>query len=77
MVRELHLKAEILPGGKIEIVDTGLPVGETVEVVVKQETRARARSILEILNSGPGQRLFETAQEVKAYLDEEKASWDR
>ena len=37
----------------------------------------KARSILEILNSGPERRLFRTAEEVKAYLAEEKASWER
>lgn len=35
------------------------------------------RSIMEILNSGPERRLFQTAEEVKAYLAEEKASWNR
>ena len=32
--------------------------------------------ILEIIDGGPEQRLFETADEVRAYLAEEKASWD-
>ena len=32
---------------------------------------------MEILNSGPERRLFQTAEEVTAYLAEEKASWDR
>ena len=35
MARELHLKAEVLPGGKIEVTDAELPVGQTVEVVVR------------------------------------------
>ena len=33
-------------------------------------------SVLEIIDGGPEQRLFETADEVRAYLAEEKASWD-
>ena len=32
---------------------------------------------MEILNSGPERRLFQTAEEVKAYLSDEKSSWDR
>ena len=32
---------------------------------------------MEILNSGPEIRLFQTAEEVKAYLAEKKESWDR
>ena len=35
MQKVLHIKTTVLPGGKIEIVDPGLPVGETVEVVVR------------------------------------------
>ena len=77
MVRELHLRAEVLPGGRIEVTDAELPVGQTVEVVVRHESGGESRSIMEILNSGPERRLFQTADEVKAYLDEEKASWDR
>ncbi len=80
MLRTLHQRAIVLPGGKIEIVDESLPVGETVDVdvIVKTlEPAATGRSILEILNSGPDRRLFQTAEEVEAYLAEEKASWER
>ena len=79
MLRELHLKTEVLPGGRIEVTDAELPVGETVEIVVRHESepKPKGRSIMEILNSGPERRLFQTAEEVDAYLAEEKASWDR
>ena len=40
MARELYLKAEVLPGGRIEVVDAGLPVGETVEIVVRSAETA-------------------------------------
>ena len=53
MVRELRLRADVLPGGRIEVMDTELPVGQTVEVVVRQESKVEGRSILEIPNSGP------------------------
>ena len=81
MLREVHLRVEFLPGGRIEVADAELPVGQTVEIVVRHETGAESkpagRSIMEILNSGPERRLFQTAAEVDAYLAEEKASWDR
>ena len=79
MLRELHLRAEVLPGGRIEVADADLPVGQTVEIVVRHEseTKPQGRSIMDILNSGPERRLFQTAEEVDAYLAEEKASWDR
>ena len=54
-----------------------MEVGQTVDVVVLHESSVQGRSIMEILDSGPERRLFQTAGEVKAYLAEEKASWDR
>ena len=46
-------------------------------VAVLHEAGGRGPSIMEILNSGPESRLFQTAEEVKAYLAEKKESWDR
>ena len=78
MQRVLHQKAMVRPGGKLEIVSDELEPGQTVHVVVLHEsTDTGSRSIMDILNSGPEHRLFQTADEVKAYLDDEKASWDR
>lgn len=78
MQRVLHQKATVRPGGKLEIVSEELEAGQTVDVVVLHESSVtEGRSIMEILNSGPEERLFQTAEEVKAYLEEEKASWDR
>ena len=48
-------------------------------MVVLYESNAKGRSITEILNSnsGPERHLFQTAEDVNAYLAQEKASWDR
>lgn len=77
MEKALHIRTTVLPGGRIEIVDQELPVGEDVDVVVTHESKVEGRSIMKILNSGPERRLFKTVEEVKAYLSEEKASWNR
>ncbi|MYA15975.1 MAG: hypothetical protein F4Z28_04030 [Gammaproteobacteria bacterium] len=78
MQRVLHQKATVRPGGKLEIVSEELEAGQIVDVVVLHESGvAGGPSIMEILNGGPEQRLFQTADEVKAYLAAEKASWDR
>ena len=77
MKKELHVRTTVLPEGRIEIVDQDLLVGEDVDVVVTHESIVEGRSIMEILNSGPKRRLFKTAEEVKAYLSEEKTSWNR
>lgn len=73
----LHLKATVLPGGKIEIVDQSLPVGESVDVVVSLPPVSAGRSAVDILAEAPGHLLFETAEEVASYLKEERESWDR
>ena len=77
MQKALHVRTTVLPGGKIEIVDQELPVGEAVEVVISPAPEPSARSAWQIISEGPGQRLFKTAKEVDDYLAEERASWDR
>ena len=76
MALDLRLKAQVLPGGRIEIQSPDLTEGQTVDVVVRSTEEPLKRSALEILADAPGHRVFKTAEEVKAYLAEEKASWD-
>ena len=77
MQKTLRIRTTVQPGGKVEFASPELEEGQTVDVVVLHESGAKGRSIMEILNSGPERRLFQTAEEVRAYLAEEKASWDR
>ena len=77
MQKALHIRTTVLPGGRIEIVDQELPVGEAVEVVISPAPTRSARSAWQIISEGQGQRLFKTAKEVDDYIAEERASWDR
>lgn len=77
MQKALHIRTTVQPGGKVEVASPELEAGQTVDVVVLHESSVKSRSIMEILNSGPDRRLFQTAEEVRAYLAQEKASWDR
>ena len=77
MQKALHIRTTVLPGGKIEIVDRELPVGESVDVVVRHSSVSVQRSAIDILNEAPGHRLFKTAEEVESYLKDERTSWDR
>ena len=77
MQKALHVRTTVQPGGKIEIVDQGLPVGESVDVVVSQSSVSERRSAVDILAEAPGGLAFKTAEEVAAYLKEEKESWGR
>ena len=77
MQKALHVRTIVQPGGKIEIVDQGLPVGESVDVVVSQLPESERRSAVDILAEAPGGLAFKTAADVAAYLKEEKESWGR
>jgi hypothetical protein len=79
MQTALHLKTTVLPGGKIEVMDTNLPSGEIVDVIVllPASPAVARRSAVEVLAEAPGQRLFKTAADVAAYLREERDAWER
>ena len=77
MQKALHVRTTVLPGGKVEIVDQNLPVGEDVDVVVSPAAQAERRSAVDILSEAPGGLVFKTAADVAAYLKEEKESWGR
>ncbi len=76
MQKVIHQKVTVLPGGRVEFTSPELEPGQQVDVVVLHESAADGPDIMEILNGGPDQRLFQTAEEVREYLDHEKASWD-
>ena len=65
MQQALHITTKVLPGGKIELVDQKLPVGESVDVVVLHSLASAQRSAVDILKEAPGQRLFEIAEQVE------------
>ena len=77
MQKVLHVKTTVLPGGRIEIVNEDLPVGESVDVVVRHVSESPRRSAVDILAEAPGQRVFKTAEEIESYLKAERESWDR
>jgi hypothetical protein len=75
----LRMQTTVLPNHRIEISAPELVDGTRVEVVI---TPAAAQpnasgSILEIIESLHGHRLFQTPEEVRRHLDEERDAWDR
>ena len=77
MAKVLQQRVTVLPGGRVEVVSPELREGQTVDVVVSQSSSAVGRSAVDILAEAPGRHCFKTAEEVRAYLAEEKASWNR
>jgi hypothetical protein len=79
MKHVLHVKTNVLPGGKIEVTDQALPDGEEVEVIVllPEPATATRRSAMDILAEAPGHRQFKTKADVDIYLQQEREAWDR
>ena len=77
MQEALRVKTTVLPGGRIEVADRSLPVGEPVDVVVTHSPASSGRSAVDILSEAPGHRLFKTASDVESYLKDERAAWRR
>ena len=77
MQQALRVQTTILPGGRIEISDSDFAAGEEVEVIVLFPGREAAkRSVVDVLESSPGHHLFKSAEEVDAYLQEERDAWE-
>lgn len=79
MQAALKLATTIQPGGRIEILDSQLPVGEAVDVIVllREASGTVRRSIVEVLAEAPGHLGFQDAEAVDAYIREERDAWER
>jgi hypothetical protein len=78
METALKIKTTVQAGGRIEVTAPELAAGQQVEVTVRQvATAPQRRSVLDILAECPGGVLFKTVEEVDAYINEERNSWDR
>ena len=76
----LRMERTVLPGHRLEISDPELPEGAKVKVVIElpPNSRLRSRFMLEYLKTlPPGPVLFQTPDDAKRYVQEERASWDR
>ena len=75
----LRTETTVLPGHRIEISAPELPEGTRVEVLIMPATTPlpARRSALEIIESLQGHRLFQTPEQVRRHLQEERDAWDR
>lgn len=76
MATTIHIKTTILPGGKIEISAPELPPGKRANIFVVIEDEEK-RPMREVLANLSGHHLLQTAEEVDAYIREERDSWER
>ena len=79
MSTAIHVEATVLPDGKIEITVPELQPGQRVSITIEPDGTSETpkRHAADILAEMPGHRLFKTAEEVDAYINEERDSWDR
>lgn len=79
MTTEVRVKTVVLPGGKIEISTPELIPGQqaTVVVTIEDNKSSEQRHVIDILRNLPGHQLFQSAEEVDAYMREEHDSWER
>jgi hypothetical protein len=79
MTTEIRVKTTVLPGGRIEISTPELIPGQhaTVVVTIEDDGQVGQHRVIDILAALPGHQLFQNAEEVDAYLHEERDSWDR
>lgn len=78
MQTAVRVTATVQLGGRVEIADPQLPAGKSVDVIVlfQQEADVSRRSVVEVLAEAPGQLAFHSAEEVDAYIREERDAWD-
>ncbi len=75
----IHTRAVVGPDGTIEIRAPELTPGQEVEITVEVQAapEEEKRRAIEYLTEMPGHLLFKTAEDVDAYIREERDSWDR
>ncbi len=78
MQTALRLTGTVQPGGRVEIISPQLPAGRAVEVIIllPREAEADRRSVTDVLAEAPGHLAFQTAEEVDAYIREERDAWE-
>ena len=79
MAASIRIETTVSPDGNIEVHAPDLTPGQRVTVIIEpaQTLDVAPRHVIDIVKDLPGQRAFQTADEVDAYIREERDSWDR
>jgi hypothetical protein len=78
MATMIRIKTVVQPDGTIAVSAPGLVPGQEVTVSIETagEAPTEKRHVLDILAEMPGRRQFHTAEEVDAYIREERDAWE-
>ncbi len=79
MQTAIRLTATVQTGGKVEVADAQLPMGQAVDVIVlfPKEAGTSLRSVVDVLAEAPGHLEFQDAAAVDSYVSEERDAWER
>lgn len=79
MQAALRLTGTVQPGGRVEVSSPQLSSGKSVEVIVvfPQEAKTVRRSVTDVLAEAPRHLAFQNAEEVEAYVQEEREAWEQ
>jgi hypothetical protein len=77
----IELTTTVLPGGRLEVVDSRLHEGDSVQVLLKPMSRVvpPGDDPMDAIMDAPlppERRSFRTSEELEAYLEEERNAWD-
>ena len=75
----IHTRAVVKPDGSIEIRAPELTPGQEVEITIEAQAAEpeEKKHVIDIIRNLPGHLEFQTAEEVDAYIREERDSWER
>ena len=78
MTTEVRVKTVVLPGGRIEITTPELIPGRhaTVVVTIEDSEEVEQPHVIDILKKLSGHRLYQSAEEVDAFIREERDAWE-
>ncbi|MCY7321209.1 MAG: hypothetical protein LH660_05260 [Phormidesmis sp. CAN_BIN36] len=83
MQAAFKVTTKVLPGNKIEIQLPSGSEGDEVDVIIvlpgkvlPEKSSSQRRNVMEIIEEARPNRIGMTAEQIDAYLQEERASWD-
>ena len=79
MQAAIQLTSKVRAGGTITVSSNEFVEGQDVQLIVlfPATNEEKRHSIEEVLASAPGKLGFQTAEEVDAYIRDERAAWER
>jgi hypothetical protein len=77
MATPVRIETVVGEDGVIQVRAPELAPGQHVTVTIEATETAEKQHAIDIIANLPGHRQFKTAEEVDAYVSEERDSWDR